>query len=124
MRGKLVGEPVVIKVGWLVIIKLSSCYQAVGGSRLSLAATILRRTEPLFGLEVTFYTFSIFFKLHIMRLVKRSKPGGKVDLDPSWIRWKNGVGPSDTTGKDCLIIQARFHLHFHFIFNAINTFQW
>ena len=71
MRGKLVGEPVVIKVGWLVIIKLSSCYQAVGGSRLSLAATILRRTEPLFGLEVTFYTFSIFLKLHIMRLVKR-----------------------------------------------------
>ena len=44
-----------------------------------------------------------------MRLVKRSKPGGKVDLDPSWIRWKNGVGPSDTTGKDCLTIQARFH---------------
>ena len=60
MRGKLVGEPVVIKVGWLVIIKLSSCYQAVAGSRLSLAATILRRTEPLFGLEVTFYKFSIF----------------------------------------------------------------
>ena len=59
-----------------------------------------------------------------MRLVKRSKPGGKVDLDPSWIRWKNGVGPSDTTGKDCLTIQARFHLRFHFNFNVINTFKW
>ena len=97
--------------GWLVgyyqVIKLLS---SGGGKSAFLGGNDIEEDGTFVWAGGYFlYIFHFVFRFHIMRLVKRWKPGGKVDLDPSWIRWKNGVGPSDTTGKDCLTIQARFH---------------
>ena len=58
-----------------------------------------------------------------VRLVKRIKPGGAVDLNPSWISWKNLHGPSQTSAQDCLVVQARFtHFEIFQLFYVIYNF--